>query len=213
MGVGAGETLFATVRAQSASLMAFLNGISVRERCGDAVCLAEGSAGVAGVNQLSIAWTNVGATRPVIVVLEERLGFDRALATVTFRVVPPATNSQCASALPLTIGEAREANLPSASDSWPPCWNPRGLQALYYTVTIPARSTLEVSAQPFEGLLDAADVRIFGGCDASTCLAHAANATYVNRGEETRVVVAVSGTRVDGRSRFLARVVARVRSN
>ncbi len=215
--VAAGETLFATVRSPGSRFDQLINHMSVRERCGDVACIAQGAQGVDPDRKESAVWINDGPSRAVLVTFETMYGFDLAPARLSFRVVPRAANATCEAAIALVADAPQEANLASTSPTWLPCSTAMSQQAVYYTLNVPARSTLDVTAEAIEGLLDGVAVRVLDGCAATTCLARSgssflavARTTYVNVGEARSVVVVVSGDGRDGRARYLARVTARV---
>ncbi len=216
--VRAGETLFASRRADAAGLSRFVGYVHVREQCGDGACLAPSQWGLDGWHRIATAWTNDGPSRDVIVTVQGLANLDEFAATTTFRVAPAAPNTRCEAAAPLAPDAPQEVNVASAPRTAVPCVSPETRQAAFYTVDVPARATLEVTALPLEGVSDEARVVLFAGCARPACLPQGdsgarpdAAATFVNGAEATAVTVAVTGIAAHGRAPFLARVTARVR--
>lgn len=216
--VRAGETLFASHRADPANPHHFVGYVHVREQCGDGACLAPSQWGLGGWRRVATAWTNDGPSRDVLVTVQGLINVDVHTAAVTFRVAPPALNTRCEVAAPLAPDIPQEVNVASASRTAVPCVWPETRQAAFYTVDVPARATLEVTALPLEGVSDEVRVVLFAGCARPACLAQGdsgarpdAAATFVNGAEATAVTVAVTGIAAHGRAPFLARVTARVR--
>lgn len=213
-----GDTLFASSRHTTPGVGRLIGRLDVREACGDTTCLAQSVWGIEGWRRESVYWTNSGPARDVLIAFDAAVGFDEDTATLTFRVAAAPANARCEEASPLPPGVSREANLASALMTDLPCVAPTSRQAAFYTVTVPARATLDVTATAIEGLGDGVAVQVLESCARSMCLAHAedevgpsATATWENRGEETTVTVAVTGAHGSGRARTLTRVSARIR--
>lgn len=174
-------------------------GFAILDGCGATDCLAVATPpqGAAA----TLRYTNTLATpREVIVAAATDPatpdGHD-VQVSADARVIPAAENVTCASAAVMRDGDARDNELPAASAAPAPACGIAGPEsnALFYAVRVGAGEQLAVAA---ESSSVPARVRVFDGCDATTCLATRAGASravasWENTGTAARdLAVAVS---------------------
>jgi hypothetical protein len=121
----------------------------------------------------------------------------------------PAPNSSCAAPSVLTAGTPVTGNTDTGSDVPSRCITDGG-QVLYYSLTVPAGNRATVTATPSDSTWSAA-LRVFDGCDATSCNANATSASdgaaasvsFDNRGTSDQTyLIAVGSTSMDTNGTF-----------
>jgi hypothetical protein len=195
--IPAGHTL--AVVATPTGMTAWDPTIRLQADCAATTCLSTGSASGTGTPE-RFAYTNTGTTAQTVIFAVAPSTSTGATGTFDLAVdivAPMPANAMCAMATPVMDGTTLTAQN-TGSGSAPPtgtnCGTSTG-NVLYYSATVPAQSTLTVTASPYGFPTPA--VRVLDACGATTCLASGTGNTFVYTNEtmmDRPVILAIGRT-------------------
>lgn len=176
--------------------------IRALESCTATSCVALGTAGSVAVGNTTSAPRTV-----TLAVARTSSAAGGSFSLTASTPVPLAMNASCASAATLAPGASLTGqDLAGAALASTLCARTTDSAALYYSVTVPASSRVDLSATPTAPMTPVwtPSIRVLDACDAMTCVSSAASATptsLVNTGSTPRsyrVIVARAGSASPG---------------